>query len=344
MRQIRSLVVIVAAVLAPIATTAAARADDELPPLPSAPTAPAAPAAPEAAPPATVQPVVPLGYVPDTVFLTSGGLVRGSVVESAPGDHVTLAMPTGEIRRIPWAAVDHLEIGAQRTTDPAAVPAPQPLPDTPKRGPLVRVHITSEQTILLDRRPQGAETWVPACTSPCDEELPLGDTYRLSGAGVRATSEFRLQGAEGGHVDLKVDAATKRAWWVGAGIGGLGLVLDGYGLYLALVGSLVANQSCSGLYSGNAHSCDSSRATGSTIRGVGLVMLIPGTAAAIIGGAMMVKNWRTGLSQSNERESAQDQAPQARPLDAFKRTAELRASDPIPAAPTLWMPLASGTF
>lgn len=330
---------LLAALLATLALgEARARAQEpELPSLPpsTAPDTTAAPAAP-AAPARAAR----LGYVPDTVFLASGGIVRGAVAETRPGDHVTIAMPTGEVRRIPWAEVDHVQLGATPSAPPTTAIAAPP-PDARKNGPLVRVHIRSEQPVLLDRRPAGEETWVPACASPCDADLPLGDVYRLSGAGVRATSEFRLSGAEGGQVELSVDAATKRAWWVGAGIGGLGLVLDGYGLYIALLGSLVANQTCGGLYSGSPQSCESSRARGATIRNVGLVMLIPGTAAAIIGGAMMARNFRSGVSQS---EAGAD-AP-SRPLDAFTRTPEAKALVPagVDGPATVWTPLFSGTF
>jgi hypothetical protein len=342
-RPLFSLVSLVVA-SALVAASGTARADGALPPLPPADAPPADATSPDATPtnpPATAQRVSPIGVVPDTVFLKSGGLVRGTVAESAPGDHVTIAMPTGEIRRIPWAAVDRISVGDTPPPVPAAPPAPPP--EAPKRGPLVRVHITSDHAVLLDRRPQGAETWVPACASPCDEDLPLGDTYRLSGASVRATNEFRLESAEGGRVDLKVDAATKRAWWVGAGIGGLGLVVDFYGAYIGLLGALLANQRCATNTGFNDYDqmCASQHQSGIVMRNVGLVMLIPGTAAAIIGGAMMAQNWKTGLTQSTET-AREPQA--ARPLDAFKRTAETRATDPIPAAPTLWVPLASGTF
>jgi hypothetical protein len=233
--------------------------------------------------------------------------------------------------------VDHVTVGPSAPAVPA-VPAPPP--ETPKRGPLVRVHISTDQNVLLDRRPEGSETWVPACAAPCDEELPLNDTYRLSGSAMRSSTEFRLHGSPGGRVDLAVDPSTKRAWWVGAGIGGMGLVIDGYGLYIALLGALMSNSSCyPSDYS--TRSCDSSRSAGQTMRNVGLVMLIPGTAAAIVGGAMMVGNWRTGITQSEGTE----RAAKARPLDAFTRTAEVRPPEPlIGGAPTIWVPLASGKF
>ncbi len=278
------------------------------------------------------------GFVPDAVYLKNGGLVRGAVLESLPGDHVTMAIPTGEVRRIPWTDVDRVMTSTVPGASPAAVPHPPP--PAPKQGPLVRVHITTDQNVLLDRRPEGSETWVPACAAPCDEDFPLADEYRLSGPGLRSTGEFRLQGSPGGRVDLSVSPATKTAWWVGAGVGGMGLVIDVYALYIALFGSMLEN-ACHPGDSYYPRSCSTS-SSGTTLRNVGLIMLIPGPAAAIVGGAMMFANWRTGIRQT----PGDGQSAGAKTLDAFKRSGEWKARDTTApdALPALWVPLASGKF
>src|SRR5690242_20290879 len=90
-----------------IATPALAQ-EDVPEPLP-APDKPAAPPAVRIAP----------GYAPDSVYLKEGGLLRGAIVESVPNDHVTIALPTGEVRRVPWDVVERVETGTAK-----AAPAP----------------------------------------------------------------------------------------------------------------------------------------------------------------------------------------------------------------------------
>jgi hypothetical protein len=289
---------------------------------------PAAPDKPTAPPVVRIAP----GYVPDSVYLKEGGLLRGAIVENLPHDHVTIALPTGEVRRVPWNVVERVETnghGAQSAPAPAA----------PKEGPLVKVHISGDDTVLLDRRPAGQEAWVPACSAPCDEDLPLGDDYRISGPGLRSSSQFRLEGAPGGRIDVNVNPKTKTSWWVGAGVGGMGLVIDVYALYFVALGAAMMSQPCSTDYYGT-HSCGDDRSAGQGLRNVGLVMLIPGTVAAIVGGGMMLANWRTGITQSSS-----ESATASKPLDAFKRSAEFRGPQAAaPGAPGFFTPIFSAKF
>lgn len=59
-----------------------------------------------------------------TVWLKNGGFVRGALIELVPGDHVTVQLATGEIRRIPAAEIDRMSTstappGSGATTAPA---------------------------------------------------------------------------------------------------------------------------------------------------------------------------------------------------------------------------------
>ncbi|MEO6419030.1 MAG: hypothetical protein ABIP39_06470, partial [Polyangiaceae bacterium] len=38
----------------------------------------------------------------DTLYLRGGGMMRGTIEELLPGRHVTIALPTGEVRKVPW--------------------------------------------------------------------------------------------------------------------------------------------------------------------------------------------------------------------------------------------------
>jgi hypothetical protein len=119
----------------------------------------------------------------------------------------------------------------------------------------------------------------------------------------------------------------------------MGLVIDVYALYFVALGSAMMNDSsCSNDYYGP-HTCTDQRSAGQTMRNVGLVMLIPGTVAAVVGGGMMLANWRTGVTQSSSESQA------AKPLDAFKRTAEFKGPDAAaPTAPGFMTPIFSGKF
>jgi hypothetical protein len=277
-----------------------------------------------------VERVAPGGAL-DAGHTKDGGRLRGAGVECVPGDHVTITLPTGETRRVPWAQVERVETSA-RTSQSTAAPAP-------KEGPLVKVHISGEPSAVLDRRPAGMETWVPACAAPCDEDLPLGDEYRLSGPGLRSSRQFRLDGSPGGRVELHVNPSSKTSWWVGAGVGGMGLVIDLYALYFVALGSAMMHESCTSNNDGYYYSnnCSADRGAGGSMRNVGLVMLIPGTVAAVVGGGMMLANWRTGITQTSGTSEAK-----AKPLDAFKRSAEFRG--PTTETPALFVPLAAGRF
>lgn len=62
----------------------------------------------------------------DTVILSSGGVLRGTVVEDVPGAELVLLMPDGTSRRIPRAEIVRVDW---------ASPAAQPIPPTPPGMP-----------------------------------------------------------------------------------------------------------------------------------------------------------------------------------------------------------------
>lgn len=97
--------VIAAVALAP----SLAHADEAPPPLPPPAETTTAPAPPPAPP-------------PDVVRLKNGGILRGTILELTPDAPIVVQLPTGEIRRIPWA--DAMDAGPvkPRAPDPVAEP------------------------------------------------------------------------------------------------------------------------------------------------------------------------------------------------------------------------------
>ncbi len=281
MRRVGILASVVAALLVP----SLAYADDEVPPLPP----------PSGATTATASTTV------DAVHLRNGGLYRGRVTEIVPGDHVTvLVAPGNETKRIPWPEVDRV-IVASTAVPPAptaSTPAPTPAAPAPMIGPLARVHITAPKQVILYRRAPGTSSFVQACSSPCDLELPIGDTYRLAGNGLSQNKEFRLQAAPGGSVDIVVDPPSTGGMILGGFVAGTGATAAYVGLLMALVGQSEADRSCySYTGSGYSSSCEQNKSDGQSVRNAGLVTMIVGAAVTALGIVVFINSASTDVSQ-----------------------------------------------
>ena len=173
---------------------------------------PAQPASSAAAPTA-------LAPAPDVVRLKNGGMLRGTIAESVPGDSVTLVLITGETRKIPFADVTY---AGSASSEPSAAPAPAPAP-TPAPAPAAppapvatkppadaqaqpfavvhaaeaRVNFASEPAgNTLFRRSSTASFvyggrdipvtsgYTEVCTAPCNASMPAGThTFGLAKAG-----------------------------------------------------------------------------------------------------------------------------------------------------------------
>lgn len=294
-----------------VATTAFAQ-EDTPPPLP-----------PPLPPPATTPTL-------DDVHLRNGGLVRGQVLEIRPGDHVTLRVEGGATKTIPWAEVDRVIVSsaAAPPTPPAAAPAPATPP--PMVGPRARVHITSPSNVILYRRPAGSTSWVPACTSPCNEELPIGDLYRVTGNAVPASKEFSLEVGPGGTVDIAVDPASTGGM-IGAGfLAGTGATAAYVGLLMTIFGQAIISGDCNERRAGTS-SC-ASKSDGESLRTAGLVTFGIGAAATVGGILLFLNSAKTDIVQSS---TGKGEAP--RTLDAFVRQPTWRTAsgaERAPAAPS----------
>lgn len=283
MRRAFFLVSLLGATLVP----SLALADDEPPPPLPAPTAPATATAPAAS--TTV----------DAVHLRNGGFFRGRVTEIVPGDHVTVVVaPGGETKRIPWADVDRVIVASTPVpatpTTATPVPSSTPTAPAPMVGPRARVHITSPKQVILYRRAAGTSTFQQACTSPCDLELPIGDTYRLAGNGLSQNKELHLAASPGGVVDIVVDPPSTGGMILGGFIAGAGATAAYVGVMLALVGQTVADRSC---YSSSSYSCDEDRDDGATLRNAGLITMVVGAGITALGVVVFINNASTDISQ-----------------------------------------------
>ena len=216
---------------------------------------------------------------PDTVYLRSGGMLRGRVHEFIPGHHVTATLETtAETRVIPWAEVDRVILGDATATIPPPLLAGVAAAPPPMVGPRARVHITSPKLVQLYRRPAGTTGWTNACASPCDADLPVGDDYRISGSGVAQSSEFRLKG--GDHVELVVNPTSTGGMVAGGLVAGTGAFAVYVGFLTTLVGSVYAYDR-----------------PGPAARDAGIGIMLVGAAATALGLVVLVNSAGTEVSQ-----------------------------------------------
>ncbi len=274
------------------------------------------------------QPVAIPPAPPDSVVLRNGGLIRGRIQEILPGDHLTIAMETGEMRRIAWSDVERVIVAAStkippmpRTTEPPRpLPAPE-LPPPPMRGPLVWVHITSPKHVTLNRRLDEGADWVHACDSPCDVELPLGDQYEIAGLGNGPSKDFHLKGAAGQSVVLTIEPPSVS----GIILGGSMVALGGLSLYISVLVGLGTSAACAG------QSCGTNG---------GYVAAGVSAGAMAVGGIILYLSAKTDI---NQHETAP--APAAPPQTGLLREPMWRTPDLLSAsAPSFSLPIFSRSF
>lgn len=322
MRRASLFVSILAASLVP----SVAFADDEVPPLPP-PTAASAPSA---------------STTVDAVHLRNGGLYRGRVTEIVPGDHVTVIVaPGAETKRIPWPEVDRVIVAsmpvppAPTSTTPVAS---TPVAPAPMVGPRARVHITSPKQVILYRRAAGTSAFQQACTSPCDLELPIGDTYRLAGNGLSQNKELHLSAGPNGFVDIVVDPPSTGGMILGGFIAGGGATAAYVGMLMALIGQSEADRSCYTYGTSYGSSCEDKKSDGESVRNAGLVTMVVGAGVTALGVIVFINSASTDITQRAGGGHGDAKTKNER-LDAFLRApswktagSSAEGANPAPAA------------
>lgn len=170
--------------------------------------------------------------VSDAVELKNGGYLRGLIVEVEPGSHLSLRLPSGEVRRIPIAeieAADHggkpvnlgpapsaappgAAPGAVAPLVPSAAPPAAPAASAPPQGPSeldgillaipgprVKLEFHANKPAYLERLIGDASDdslvgYHLVCKLPCRIELPAADPvqYRVGNLRLEPTNWFML--------------------------------------------------------------------------------------------------------------------------------------------------------
>jgi hypothetical protein len=322
-------------------------------PLPVAPPAPPAPAAPSpantpnapgawfqpptGAPPSYLPPPPPPAALPpsvaapsvvarvpgaaglDTLYLKDGGLVRGTMIEMVPNDHVTVLLPTGQAQVVEWGRIDHIE---RATLAPP--PVVQVVPGQPRAGrrpargagPTALVHVDAHSDVVLQTAAPGSFRWTTLCRAPCDAELPVTIEYRLAGEGIRPSRPFRLAAAPGEEVVIHVSAATRSGYSAGLALTSAGSIAIAVGLIVLYFGAVNCTETDLAGDCINGQSSPGVEAAGGVIALAGVGILIGGII-------VWASNMRTEQSQSI---AELVRVPVARPETSWLRMPEWHES------------------
>ena len=234
----------------------------------------------------------------DTVYLKSGGVVRGAVMEYDPGGEARVRLADGTVRTIPAGLIARVAMAADRPAPVAPAAAPAPAGPTAPTGPTAQLHVEGSREVEIVGRPNDGYEWAPICQAPCDREVHLDWEYLARGTAIRPSAPFQLHGSDGQRVAVAVDPAST-TWFVLGVIGAIG------GSSITLVGLSVMGIGALAQSAGN-DGTTTSRSTadaggsillaGGVITGVGVFLLVGGGIAAL-------SNWSTHVTPLDTKEA-----------------------------------------
>lgn len=144
--------------------------------------------------------------------------------------------------------------------------------------PRARVHVVAPHPAFLHRRAAGSAELVVACEAPCDVELPLGDTYVISGNGFKTTPELVLTPGPDGLVELTVSGPNMVGMVGGGVIGGVGVLFAYYGLMFGVVEDMTSDG-----YGDGASVAGLGLAVGAGLFALGALILVPSMGTDVRG-------------------------------------------------------------
>ncbi len=126
----------------------------------------------------------------ERVDLRDGSAVQGELVERVPGDHVTLKLATGEVRRIEWAAIAAVRPGGAPEAGPRTVPVSVA---SDHRG--TSLHRIDQLATLITGRGYGTLAhFSKVCDAPClaNVELNPDVSYYVDGPDIPVSRPFTV--------------------------------------------------------------------------------------------------------------------------------------------------------
>jgi hypothetical protein len=246
---------------------------------------------------------------PDRIVrLHDGSIYRGELVELVVGDHITLKLATGEVKRFEWNTVRASEDAVAAPAPPPA-PAPAPAAYGEPRAPAPDAEYSVFVEFHADVAGAGLyrvgdasdpNAWELVCTAPCRAEVDRRLQYGVWGSNISASSPFGMPtGTSSISLDANVARRSSRiAGWVTFGVGG-GVALAGLLVIAVAEGTKsLDDHACYGSgYNTTYSSSCSSHADDSydMMRTTGIVMGVGGLAAAVLGLTLGVQNTSVGV-------------------------------------------------
>jgi hypothetical protein len=183
-------------------------------------------------------------------MLKNGGMVRGTILEIVPDEHVIIASATGEQRKFAMSEVTYAGPKAQMpVAPPPPVPAPAPVAPAPSQSPaaiqpFVTTHapaarlrlLATERGVTFHRKVHSGSATLSLhrvdtagfetiCTAPCEVTMPAGNhVLGLSKDGEPASEASTVTIPAGNstlHGEVADRSALRLLGW-GALIGGVG--------------------------------------------------------------------------------------------------------------------------
>jgi hypothetical protein len=182
---------------------------------------------------------------PETVHLANGSVYAGELVEKVPGDHVTIKLASGEVRRFEWSELVPKTPSMQVQQQPIAPIAPvtpvqaplvapeQPqsaVPTLPPRPAHVRFNADTKGALLVRVDTLSVNNGVqplyttdverPVCYAPCAADADANAHYYVRGAYISTSSRFAIP--DGDSVLMartgSDGASTAGVWMIAVGI------------------------------------------------------------------------------------------------------------------------------
>jgi hypothetical protein len=183
----------------------------------------------------------------ETVHLANGSVYSGDLVEKIPGDHVTIKLATGDVKRFEWSDIVPKTPAVQPSAPSLAVAAPPPqqpdvlpvmasvVPLVPARPAHVQFEADTKGALLVrvdsfavNNRISTAEAERPVCYAPCAADVDANAQYYVSGAYITRSNRFAIpDGSSVLHARTGSDGISAAGGW-----------LVGFGVLSSLTGAI----------------------------------------------------------------------------------------------------------
>jgi hypothetical protein len=217
------------------------------------------------------------------------------------------------------AALALIERGARADEPPVTI--------APADG-IVTLHVDAPQPVTLERRHGARSAWEHVCAAPCDQRLSVNDQYRFVGDGLNASPPFMLATDSGDAIAVSVRPAQHRRYVIAVWALASGVVTGVAGAIMVIGDDGLAGNDHTGWFT------------------VGIISVIAGGAAAVVGGAIAIHNAHTGVEGAVAKEPSASAARGSSVAGARAPAwyASQTSAAPALAPPALVVPLLRGAF